>query len=75
MVEECLSEEEVNNYFINKDYEKPDKKESKGIFFERAVRYEIKKVNLLPEEINTITKVNSIINFDGVEMQNKFYHQ
>ena len=30
MVEECLSEEEVNNYFINKDYEKPDKKESKG---------------------------------------------
>lgn len=66
----CLSENEVNKYFQNKDYLVPDKEVNKGIYFERAVKYKIKKSYFLPNEINKILKVDSIITFNTIEENN-----
>ena len=43
------------------------KKEIKGYMFEKAVILKIKQSNFLPNEINTILKVNSIINFQEIK--------
>ena len=68
MTEDCLSENDIDNYFINKDYMLPDKKETKGIFFERAVKYKLKKIDFFPEKIDIILKVKSILGFEEVEI-------
>ena len=65
--EDCLTENDIDNYFMNKEYEKDKKKEIKGYMFEKAVILKIKQSNFLPNEINTILKVNSIINFQEIK--------
>ena len=68
MTEDCLSENEIDNYFQKEEYKLPDKKEIKGIFFERAVKNNIKKIDFLPDKINIILKAKSILGFDEIEI-------
>ena len=73
ITDKCLSEEEVDKYFKDKQYLVPDKEENKGIYFERAVKYKIKKCNFLPNKINSIIKVDSIISFNNVEKKDNTF--
>ena len=67
--ENCLSEVEVNKYFENQDYLVPEKETNKGIYFERAVIYKIKKCDFLPNKINSVIRVDSIISFNNLEKE------
>ena len=67
ITDKCLSDEEVDKYFKDKQYLVPDKEENKSIYFERAVKYKIKKSNFLPNKTNSIIKVDSIISFNNIE--------